>query len=227
MDRTHSLGAINVTGPAAGELMRRAGLEEPLSFMSHREAEVAGVRCRVFRLSFTGEASYELHHPPGASPDLWQALTHLGASLGIHPHGLATLLTLRLEKGHIIVGMDTEPDSTPRRLGMEWAVGRGKGEFVGGAALDRTAALPLDRRLTGYALEGPPPIDGSPIYLPEGEAVGRVTSATWSPTLGKSVLLAWARLQAGVAPDAVEVAGRRARRHPLPFYDPEGSRARL
>lgn len=226
MDRTHSLGAINVTGPRATELLGRAGLDEPVRFMRHTTATVAGVPCRVFRLSFTGEVSYELHHPFGRSQELWDELMALGADLGIRPHGLQTLQTLRLEKGHVIVGMDTEPDSTPRRLGMGWAVKMDKADFIGRPALERTDGLPLDRRLVGLTMDPPAPVDGTPVYDGQDGIVGYVTSAAWSPTLRIAVMLAWVDLVDGRIPDEVLVDGRTARHTPVPFYDPEGSRAR-
>lgn len=226
MDRTHSLGAINVTGPMATELLSRAGLDEPVPFMRHTAAVIAGIPCRVFRLSFTGEVSYELHHAFSGSMELWPELMRLGADLGVRPHGLFTLQTLRLEKGHVIVGMDTEPDSTPRRLGMEWAVKMDKGDFVGRSALERTGRLPLDRRLVGLTVDHPVPVDGSPLYHQDGELAGYVTSAAWSPTLETVVMLGWVDLVDGEVPDLVTVDGRAARPTPHPFYDPEGSRAR-
>lgn len=225
MDRTHSLGAINVTGPRAPELMERVGLTERMPFMRHRPTSIAGVPCHVYRLSFTGEVSYELHHPVRHSVELWKALMAAGADLGVHPHGLQTLQTLRLEKGHIIIGMDTEPDSTPRRLGMEWAVKMDKGDFVGKAALARTASLPIRKRLTGLAMDGVAPVDGAPIYDSEGMR-GYVTSAAWSPTLGHSVMLALIDTEDGSLPDEVTVGDRVARRTQTPFYDPGGDRAR-
>ncbi|HVR32435.1 MAG TPA: glycine cleavage T C-terminal barrel domain-containing protein [Acidimicrobiia bacterium] len=225
MDRTHSLGAINVSGPRASELVARAGLGEPMSFMGHRPAEIAGVPCHVYRLSFTGETSYELHHPVRHSVDLWQRLMELGSELGIAPHGLQTLQTLRLEKGHIIIGMDTEPDSTPRRLGMDWAVKMDKADFVGRAALSRLAAMPLAKKLVGLIVDGESPVDGTPVYR-DGEIAGYVTSAAWSPVLGVSVMLAWVDLVDGAVPATVIVGGSEARHVPTPFYDPGGDRAR-
>ena len=74
MDRTMSLAAINVTGPLAGQLLQRAGLADPPRFLGHVHADVAGVPCHVMRLSFTGEASLELHHPVDRSVELWRAL---------------------------------------------------------------------------------------------------------------------------------------------------------
>lgn len=225
MDRTHSLGAINVTGPRATELLARVGLDEPLAFMDHGRRLLADVPCHAYRLSFTGEISYELHHPVRHSTELWEALLAAGEDLGVAPHGLRTLQTLRLEKGHIIIGMDTEPDSTPRRLGMEWAVRMGKPDFVGRAALQRLDPLPDRKRLVGLRLDGPAPIDGAPLEH-EGRLVGYVTSATWSPILEASVMLAWLDVVHGELPETVNVDGREARRVPTPFYDPEGARAR-
>ena len=123
MNQTLSLGAINVTGPMAAELLYRAGSGALPGFSSHGHLTVAGIDCRVFRLSFTGELSYELHHAAGDSLILWRTLLALGEDLGCRPHGLETLLQLRLEKGHILVGQDTDYDSTPRRIGHEWGCG--------------------------------------------------------------------------------------------------------
>ncbi len=79
LDQTMSLAAINVTGPRASDLLRRAGLAEPPRFLGHLHADVAGVPCHVMRLSFTGEAAFELHHPIDRSVELWRALMDLGA----------------------------------------------------------------------------------------------------------------------------------------------------
>lgn len=225
MDRTHSLGAINVTGPRATELLDRVGMDDPLRFMTHGPRTVAGIPCHVYRLSFTGEVSYELHHPIRHSVELWERLMDAGADLGVFPHGLQTLQTLRLEKGHIIIGMDTEPDSTPRRLGMDWAVTMDKGDFVGRDALARTARLPVRKRLVGLSMDGAPPVDGTPLYV-DDTITGYVTSAAWSPTLARSVMLAWIDTDDGAVPATVTIGGGTARHVPTPFYDPEGDRAR-
>ena len=225
LNRTMSLGAINVTGPRSRELLARAGLSDPPAYLHHAPAVVAGISCRVFRLSFTGELSYELHHAAADSVALWRALLELGADLGVRPHGLEALLKLRLEKGHLIVGQDTDFDSTPRRLRHEWAIRLDKPEFVGRQAVLRTNKAPLNRQLVGFEIEGEAPNEGAVIWRGE-EYAGYVTSSTWSPTLGKSLLLGWLNLFDGVLPEAVTIQGRNARRVPTPFYDPEGSRAR-
>ena len=178
LDRTMSLAAINVTGPLARTLLVRAGLADPPRFLGHVHADVAGVPCHVMRLSFTGEAAFELHHPVDRSVELWRALMDLGADLGIRPHGLQALFGLRLEKGHVIVGMDTELDTTPRRLGMDWAVRMDKPRFIGRASLERTGKLPDHRRWLGFTMDGPAPAEGAPIWS-GGEVVGNVTGS-WS-----------------------------------------------
>ena len=177
------------------------------------------------RLSFTGEAAWELHHPVDRSVELWQALMTAGADLGIRPHGLQALFALRLEKGHVIVGMDTELDTTPRRLGMDWAVRMEKPRFIGRASLERTAKLPDERRWVGFSMDVPAPVEGAPILRPEdGEIIGNVTGSWYSPLLGKALMLGWQRRPPH--PDRVLIDGREAVATPTPFYDPEGRRAR-
>ncbi|MEP7041165.1 MAG: glycine cleavage T C-terminal barrel domain-containing protein [Chloroflexota bacterium] len=223
LDRTMSLAAINVTGPRAAELLGRLGLTDPPRFLQHAHSEVAGLPVHVMRLSFTGEASFELHHSVERSPELWRSLLMQGAELGIRPHGLQALFALRLEKGHVIIGMDTELDTTPRRLGMDWAVNMEKPFFIGRDALARTATLPDQRRLVGLTMAGAAPTEGTPIAS-RGAVLGHVTSSFASPTLGQAVMLGW--LKRGPFPEQVEIEGRMANVTTPPFYDPEGIRAR-
>jgi glycine cleavage system aminomethyltransferase T len=226
LDRTMSLAAINVTGPSAGELLRRLGLEDPPRFLGHAHVEVAGVPCHAMRLSFTGEAAWELHHPIDRSVELWSALMGAGADLGIVPHGLQALFGLRLEKGHVIVGMDTELDTTPRRIGMDWAARMDKPWFIGRTALERTASIPDDRRWVGFSMDGPAPVEGTPIFDADGrEVIGNVTGSWTSPVIGKALMLGWQRRPPHA--DRVTIDGREAVVTPTPFYDPEGHRARL
>jgi len=223
LDRTMALGAINVTGPRAAELLGRLGVDDPPRFLQHRHQPVAGIDCHLMRLSFTGEASFELHHSVDSSVELWQALLTDGADLGIRPHGLQALFGLRLEKGHIIVGQDTELDTSPRRVGMDWAVKMDKPDFLGKRSLERTADLPDDRRLLGFTMPGPAPVEGSVIFS-GGEVVGAVTSSFDSPVLGHAVLLGWLRRRP--FPDTVEIDDRTATVAEAPFFDPSGARAR-
>ncbi len=214
-----------MTGPLATQLLARAGLADPPPYLQQKISTVAGVRCRVFRLSFTGEISYELHHSAADSVRLWRALMNLGQDQGIQPLGLEALLKLRLEKGHIVVGQDTDFDSTPRRIAHEWAIKMDKPEFVGKQAILRTNQVPRDRQLVGFEAPGPAPQGGAVIWHGT-EYAGYVTSSSYSPVLGKSVMLGWLRFMKGELPLDVTIGGQPARRVPTPFYDAEGRRAR-
>lgn len=226
LNQTMSLAAINVTGPRAKDLLGKAGLGETPSYMGHSEAVVAGVPCKIFRLSFTGELSFELHHPADRSVELWRSLLDLGAEYGIVPHGLEALEQLRLEKGHILIGVDSDYDSTPRRLHHDWAVNMDKGDFVGRQALLRTNAIPLDKMLVGLTVHGPTaPFEGAAIWNQRTYA-GYVTSSFWSPTLERGVMLGWVDLEGAELPTAVTIEGLEARVTMPPFYDPDGGRAR-
>ncbi len=232
MDRTTSLAAINVTGPLGSTLLQRCGvaLDDVPKFLQHRRLTIAGVPCHAMRLSFTGEASWELHHPWNRSVELWRALMAAGADLGIKPHGLQALFGLRLEKGHVIVGMDTELDTTPRRIDHQWAVKMNKPFFLGQEALARTEPLADLRKLIGLTLDGPAPTEGCPLVSADGSTiVGHVTTTFASPLLKQSIALAMLKRDwdpGGSMPTEYRIDGRRATLTEAPFYDKEGRRAR-
>lgn len=225
LNQTYTLGAINVTGPLSGELLSQ--FTELPPFLGFADTEIAGVPCRIYRLSFTGELSYELHHPAQHSVELWRTLMRVGKPWGIRPHGLEVLDLLRLEKGHIIVHQDTDFDSTPRRVDHEWMVKMDKEFFLGRHALARTNSLELDKKLVGLEMEGEDvPVQGSSMYFGDRYA-GFITSSAYSPALGKVVMMGQLFLFEGELPAEVKVDGRLARRVALPFYDKEGTRAQV
>jgi glycine cleavage system aminomethyltransferase T len=232
MDRTTSLGAINVTGPLGATLLQRCGVAADAvpKFLQHRRLTVAGVPCHAMRLSFTGEASWELHHPWNRSVELWRALMDAGQDLGIRPHGLQALFGLRLEKGHVIVGMDTELDTTPRRIDHDWAVKMNKPFFLGQEALARTAPLTDHRKLIGLTMQGPAPTEGCPLFAADGTTiVGHVTTTFASPLFQHTVAMAMLKRDwdpGGGVPTEYRVEGRVATLAETPFYDKEGRRAR-
>jgi sarcosine oxidase subunit alpha len=230
VNQTFALGAINVAGPRARDHLQRVSSapidNEALPFMHHAELEIAGVTCRVIRLGFVGELSYELHHPASLSCALWDTLSSSSNGTPIVPHGLEALRLLRLEKGHILVGQDTEFDTTPAKAGMRWAAKLDKATFVGKRELERLEQLPLERRLVGLAFDGPgAPREGAPLTA-EGRIVGHVTSARVSPSLGHGVALAWLRAGEDGFPSHVVADDLRANVVEPPFLDPEGARLR-
>jgi sarcosine oxidase subunit alpha len=122
--------------------------------------------------------------------------------------------------------MDTELDTTPRRLGMDWAARMDKPFFIGRAALDRTGKLPDERRWFGFAMDGGAPAEGAPIRsIDTGEVIGNVTGSWNSPLFARALMLGWLR-RGEPWPERVSIDGREATRTPTPFYDPEGLRAR-
>jgi len=228
VNRTSMLGAINVAGPRARELLQALGAEgvdaETMPHMSHAKIVVAGVPCHTMRVGFVGEVSFELHHPRSRGIELWDALLQAGAGLGIRPHGLDTLDVLRLEKGHVYLGQDTLPDDHPGKLGLGWAVAMDKPAFVGKVSLERMSSFPLERKLVGLEFEGEPQ-RGVPLYLGD-RVVGRVTSCARSEALGREIGLGWLRAVDGGFPSSLRAGDVPARVVPRPFYDPEGARLR-
>jgi sarcosine oxidase subunit alpha len=108
---------------------------------------------------------------------------------------------------------------------MDWAARMDKPFFIGRAALERTAKLDDHRRWMGFSMDGPAPIEGSPIRsIDGGEVIGNVTGSWHSPLLGKALMLGWQRRTPFA--DRVSIDGGEAVVTPTPFYDPEGLRAR-
>ncbi len=228
LDQTAMLGAINLAGPRAREVLERLTDDDvgggPLPHTAHAEITVAGVPCRAIRVGFVGEVSFELHHPRSRGVELWDALLEAGRDVGIRPHGLDALDVLRLEKGHIYLGQDTLPDDHPWKLGLGWTVAMDKPDFVGRAALERMRTLPLERKLVGLAFDGRPQ-RGAPLQA-DGRVVGRVTSCARSPVLGRYIGLGWLRTVEGAFPARLRAGPTVANVVDRPFYDPEGERLR-
>jgi sarcosine oxidase subunit alpha len=229
VNQTPMLGAINVAGPRARDLLSRLCDDpidrESLPHMAHREITVAGVPCRAIRVGFVGELSFELHHPRSRSVELWDALMDAGRDLSIRPHGLDALEILRMEKGHFYLGQDTLPDDHPAKLGLSWAVAMDKPSFIGKVALERMAEIPVERKFVGLAFEGAVPGRGVPLYAGD-RIVGRVTSCAESRVLQRAIGLGWLRAVDGEFPSVLRAEERTARVVPTPFYDPEGARLR-
>ncbi len=231
---TWSQSAIHVAGPRTRDLLAKLS-DDPvdaaaLPYGGVAAIRVAGVACRAIRVGFVGELSIELHHATRQSPALWDALRAAGAEWGCRPHGLDALKLLRLEKGHFIVGLDTDFDSTPAKVGAGWAVKMEKPDFVGRTALERLAKIPRERSLLPLSFEGSrAPEEGAQLFV-AGAHVGNVTSSRFSPVLGKGVALGWVRHPEGSPPLAITARDTRGELPGLvtraPFYDPRGERLR-
>jgi sarcosine oxidase subunit alpha len=241
LNRTSAFAAVNLAGPRSRDIL--AGLTAldlslaGFPYLAAREGQVAGVPCRLLRIGFVGELGYEIHCPSAYGLHLWEAILAAGANPGLKPFGVEAQRILRLEKGHLIVGQDTDALSSPLGAGLERMVKFNKPQFHGREALLRLKELGPKARLVGFTLpdgtgrgEGHDwarQMEGCQV-VQQGRSVGRVTSARYSPTLEKYVGLAWVP-EALAAPgkpfairrDGLDLAAVVA---PVPFYDPEGKR---
>jgi sarcosine oxidase subunit alpha len=234
---TGALGAVNVAGPRARDLLgplTDADLS-PAAFpyLAAREARVAGVRAVLLRIGFVGELGYEIHFPADYGPYLWDTLLVAGKPLGLAPFGVEAQRVLRLEKQHAIVGHDTDALTGPFEAGLDWTVRLDKPDFVGRDALAAARARGPRQRLVGFELGGAGALPGEgAAVVAGGRPVGRVTSAKWSPLLRKGIGLAWLpaeRAREG-ATFEVRVDGGATRTGTVrlqPFYDPAGARQRM
>ncbi|WP_193188516.1 sarcosine oxidase subunit alpha [Nisaea sediminum] len=167
-------------------------------FMSMKEGTVAGIPAKIYRISFTGELSFEVNVPARYGLALWEALMEAGKEFDITPYGTETMHVLRAEKGFIIVGQETDGTVTPLDLGMDWIVSKQKPDFIGKRSLERASMAAEDRKqLVGLLTEDPN------IVLPEGghvvehlkpqppmDMLGHVTSSYYSPNCGRSIAMA-------------------------------------
>jgi sarcosine oxidase subunit alpha len=234
---TTAWGVITLTGPKATEILRAAACDidlDPAAFphMSFREGVVDGIRARVFRVSFTGEVSYEINVAAGRTGELWDKIMAAGAPHGLEPVGVEAWMLLRTEKGYIHVGADTDGSTSPDDIGWGHVLKREK-DFVGRRSLTRPDNVRPDRfQLVGLE------VVGSDEALPVGVHVrgrtvrsgseGYVTSAGFSPVLGRGVALGMVRggrARMGEELEVLSEGGPRKARIIRPgVYDPEGAR---
>ena len=229
--------SINIAGPRSRELLGRLveGLDlsaEAFPYMRVRIATIAGVPdCVVWRIGFTGELSFEIHVPASYGLHVWEALLEHGRDLDAGPFGVEAQRVLRLEKGHLIVGQDTDGLTKGYDAGLDGLVKLDKPDFVGrpelvwqqeqGPSTRLVALQPIDPQIV--------PPESSQVVGEANRILGRVTSSRMSPTLGRSVCLASIVLDAAEVGSRVTVVvgGRRIEAEVLPELaqvDPEGRR---
>lgn len=235
---TAGFAAFNLTGPLARQVLEAAGgmdvSSEGLPFLGGRVGRVAGCPVRIMRIGYSGELSFELHTPQSYGEALWDALMDAGKPLGLRPYGLEASRILRLEKGHIIIGQDTDAVSTADELGMEWALAMKKPFFIGKRSTELLRRLPPKRRLVGFEL--PASVQDKPdeacLILEHGEAVGHVTSTCLSPTLGKWIGLAFVPAGSAEQDKTIVIKTRKGTQLQVRivsphFFDPENKRQEI
>jgi len=239
---TEQWATIALVGPGARGVLARVAPDlavdvESFPFMRWRNATVAGLPARVFRISFSGELAYEINVATWHGYALWQALMTAGADAGITRYGTETMHVLRAEKGYPIVGQDTDGTVTPDDLGLGWAIRKSTKDFVGRRSLSRPdTARPDRKQLVGVLpddptlllVEGAHIVGHAPLGPPPVPYLGHVTSSYPSVALGRTFALALVasgrqrigeRLYATVDGTLIPVE---VTSHVL--YDPEGAR---
>ncbi|MBV8772898.1 MAG: (2Fe-2S)-binding protein [Deltaproteobacteria bacterium] len=234
-DITGGRAAINLAGPHARDILRSLTdcdlSSESFPYMACREAEVSGVPALLLRIGFVGETGWEIHFPAEHGEYLWTRLLETGKAFDIRPFGAEAQRLLRLEKRHVIVGVDTDALSNPYEAGMAWIAKLDKKDFIGRNALLRQAEADPQQNLIGFVMKNDAvPDDGAAILI-NGALAGRVTSARYSPQNGKAVGLAWVMAKPALAGAEIQVCvnGGTATAQIVPdaFYDPAGERLRM
>jgi sarcosine oxidase subunit alpha len=190
---TDGWASINIAGHNSRELLSRItdiDLDpEAFGYMKVREGTVAGVDdCVVWRIGFTGELSYEVHVKAGYALTVWETILEEGKDLGVGPFGLEAQRILRLEKGHFIVGQDTDGLTKAYGAGIDWIIKLDKEDFAGKPELDWQSAAGGFPRLVAIQPVDPKIVPEEACQLVEGDTiVGRITSSRMSPTLNRSI----------------------------------------
>jgi sarcosine oxidase subunit alpha len=238
---TEQYAQVAVVGPNARKLLEKLGgmdvSKETLPFMQWAEGTLGGFRCRVYRISFSGELSYEIAVPASEGAAFWQALHAAGAEFGAMPYGTEALHIMRAEKGFIMIGDETDGTVIPQDLGLAWAISKKKADYLGKRGQERPYLASPDRwQLVGLeTLDGSVIPDGAYVVAPGTNAngqrnvQGRVTSTYYSPTLKRGIAMGLVRHGPDRMGETVEFAkvggGSVVARIVSPvFYDKDGEK---
>jgi sarcosine oxidase subunit alpha len=230
---------VNLAGPHSRTVLAKVCDDIKLSredfpYMGVRTGTLSGIPARIIRVGFVGELGYEIHVPQQYGEQLWDLLIQAGEAMGIKPFGVEAQRILRLEKGHVIIGQDTDAMTNPIEVQMAWAIARKKPFFVGARTIRELEKKAQTRALVGFSIQtntGPQPQESHLVL--EGETmIGRVTSCAYSATLDKIVGLAYVSMKKSEPGSIIEIKSSKGVRvsaevTALPFYDAKNKRQAL
>jgi aminomethyltransferase len=193
-------GMLAIQGPASTEILERIASPTVESLRRFRCAaiEVAGRPANASKTGYTGAIGYELYIDATDVATVFDALLEAGRPLGLQPAGLGARDTLRLEAALPLYGHELDDSTTPYEAGLGRFVDLDAREFVGAAALRHASAQTPSRQLVGFVMEGRGIARAEYAVAVDGETIGVVTSGCPSPTLGKSIGLAYVPPKSGV-----------------------------
>jgi aminomethyltransferase len=217
---------LALQGPASRKVLEKIVSSDldSLRYYGFVRAEVTGVDCILARMGYTGESGFELHFAPAHAEAIWRAVMEAGAEVDITPLGQAALESLRQEAGYLLVGNDHDKSTNPFEAGIGRVVKLSKPEFTGREALVDLLQHGLKRTMVWFRLESPAVVaTGDSISL-EGQAVGTVTSGSYSPTLGRGVAMGYVEpayaIQGATFDIGSDSGPERASLSVMPLYDP-------
>jgi sarcosine oxidase subunit alpha len=229
--------AVNFAGPASCALLQNLTDvdlgEAAFPYLGVREGRVAGATARLLRVGFVGEWGYEIHVAASAAAGVWRALLAAGSDQGLRPFGVEAQRALRLEKGHLIVGQDTDGLTDPIQANALWAVDTQKPFFIGQRSLKILERRPPRQVLTGIEILDATRMPKECHLIIDGGAIrGRVTSIVRSQTLGRTIGLAMLAPELAAPGTALTIrieagAMLAARVVATPFYDPKNTRQKV
>lgn len=190
LDLSRERVLIALQGPEAVSKLQSLVTEElnQLPLFGHLTTEIFSTTALIARTGYTGEDGFEIMIEPTAGQELWRSLLNLGVT----PCGLGARDTLRLEAAMALYGQDIDESTTPLEAGLGWLVHLDtKGDFIGREKLEAQKSLGIQRRLVGLTMEGRQIARHDYPILFEDQVVGKVTSGTLAPTLGKAIALGY------------------------------------
>ncbi len=238
---TEQYAQVAVAGPNARKVLEKLGgmdlSAEAFPAMTWVAGKLGGFDARIYRISFSGELSFEVAVPASQGQAFWDALIEAGQVFGVMPYGTEAMHVMRAEKGFIMIGDETDGTVIPQDLGLNWAISKNKDDFLGKRAQERSHMTDPNR----WKLVGLETVDGS--VIPDGAYIvaggknangqrntqGRVTSTYYSPTLGKGIamgLLHRGPDRMGEVVDIPNLDGSiiKAKVVSPVFYDPDGEK---
>jgi folate-binding protein YgfZ len=215
-DESDRWGHVGLYGPKAATVLSAVlggDLPEAPGAVSARDA---GATLVIATTEF-GPPGFEVWTPREALPGLWEKLTTHGARHGVGPFGFSALESLRIEAGRPRYGLEVDDDVILLEAGLVAAASFEKGCYIGQETLSRIVFRGhVNKRLSGLVLDGTPPAPGTPVTA-EGAEVGIIRSAVVSPTLGRTIALAYLKRSHWEAGTVVQVGGASATVADLPL----------